>query len=141
MRYKLNEEKFFSDITDNIAVIIGIDTGTYYGLNELTTNVYENIISGVDTDEILLELKKIVGYDLDIDSKYNKLIDDLIKEGIIIECEKKDAKPVIKFDKFNNEKNDFILSEFKDAEELLLADPIHQVKEDEGWKPDKGILK
>ena len=29
------------------------------------------------------------------------------------------------------------LSEYNDAQELLLADPIHEVKEDTGWTPEK----
>jgi hypothetical protein len=30
--------------------------------------------------------------------------------------------------------------EYDDAQELLLADPIHEVKEDTGWAPDKDAL-
>ena len=29
------------------------------------------------------------------------------------------------------------LKEFNDAQELLLADPIHEVKEETGWTPEK----
>lgn len=28
-------------------------------------------------------------------------------------------------------------NEYNDVQELLFADPIHEVKEDEGWKPEK----
>ena len=32
------------------------------------------------------------------------------------------------------------LKEYNDAQELLLADPIHEVKEEEGWTPEKSSL-
>ncbi len=44
--YVLNDEKMFADVTDGIAIIINSETGIYYGMNELATIVYENIISG-----------------------------------------------------------------------------------------------
>ena len=28
-------------------------------------------------------------------------------------------------------------NEYNDVQELLFADPIHEVKEDEGWKPER----
>jgi len=33
-----------------------------------------------------------------------------------------------------------VVAEYKDAQELLLADPIHEVKEEEGWSPEKSSL-
>jgi hypothetical protein len=33
------------------------------------------------------------------------------------------------------------VEEYNDAQEMLLADPIHEVREDTGWKPDKDVLK
>ena len=33
-----------------------------------------------------------------------------------------------------------IVKEFQDAQELLLADPIHDVKNETGWQPDKQSL-
>ena len=32
------------------------------------------------------------------------------------------------------------LKEYNDAQELLLADPIHEVKEEDGWSPEKSSL-
>ena len=30
-----------------------------------------------------------------------------------------------------------VCKEYKDVQELLFADPIHEVSEEEGWKPEK----
>ena len=32
------------------------------------------------------------------------------------------------------------VSEYNDAQELLLADPIHEVKEETGWTPQKDSI-
>jgi hypothetical protein len=32
------------------------------------------------------------------------------------------------------------VKEYNDAQELLLADPIHEVKPETGWQPDKEAL-
>ena len=32
------------------------------------------------------------------------------------------------------------VQEYNDAQELLLADPIHEVKVEDGWQPDKSVL-
>ena len=43
---------------------------------------------------------------------------------------------------FNASRGNFIISvdEYTDAQELLLADPIHEVKEDIGWTPEKSSI-
>lgn len=32
---------------------------------------------------------------------------------------------------------EMLVNEYNDAQELLLADPIHEVKEETGWTPEK----
>lgn len=141
MRYKLNDEKFFADITDGIAIIINIETGIYYGMNLLTTDVFKNIISGADTDELLAHLSRIRGYNDGIRAKYLDLLNQLVDEEFITEDADAAAAVQTGFDEYKNEELDFVLAEYRDASELLLADPIHQVKEETGWQPDKEALK
>lgn len=142
MRFRLNEDKYFADVTDGIAVVINIETGVYYGLNLLTTNIYENITSGVDTDELLAALSKIKGYNESIKAKYLEFLNKLITGEFIEEDKKTSSTAVhINFDEYRDEELDFVLSEYRDAAELLLADPIHQVKAELGWKPDMEALK
>ena len=33
-----------------------------------------------------------------------------------------------------------LVNEYNDAQELLLADPIHEVKEETGWTPEKDSI-
>lgn len=141
MKYEVNDSKIYCDITDGIAVIIEVDTGTYYGLNPLTTNIFENLINGVDANELLNKLTLIKGFNEEVKNKFDNFVKELIDKDFLVESKKEAAKPNINIEEFTNDQDDFLLAEFKDAAELLLADPIHQVKEEEGWSPYKDSLK
>ena len=128
MKYRLNDEKIFADVADGIAILIDKQTGVYYGLNLLTTNVYENLVSGADTDELLSALSKVRGFSTEIKDRYDAFVKNLVFRGIIVENADAAASVQLSFDEFPNEDLDFILNEYPDASELLFADPIHQVK-------------
>ena len=85
MNYVLNEEKMFADVTDGIAIIINSETGIYYGLNGLGTNVYENLVNGVSTDKIIAGLKGIAGCPADIEDKFNSFIKAMKDFELIVE--------------------------------------------------------
>jgi len=141
MKYKINNDKVFSDVMDNIAILIDMETGVYYGLNQCTTNVYENIVAGVDTDELLVALASVKGFDENVGKKYSAMVDELVSKDFILEDPSGYAVVNLNFDSFNDDELDFELSAYPDASELLLADPIHQVKDDLGWQPSKEALK
>lgn len=141
MRYKLNAEKVFSDVTDGIAILIDMESGVYYGMNQITSNVYENIVCGVDSDELLSALTAVKDFDKNGKIKYLAFIQKLISKGFITEDTSASAAVHLCFDKCPGDELDFILSEYPDASELLLADPIHQVKAESGWQPGKDALK
>jgi hypothetical protein len=136
--YKLNEEKMFCDIADGVAVIINSETGIYYGMNGFGTNVFENIINQVSMEDILAELKKIEA-PADMEKKLKSFINELIKKELVITD--KAGKSKVKLDKKIAATDKFILevTEYSDAQELLLADPIHDIKDETGWKPDKSV--
>lgn len=139
--YKLNEEKMFADITDNVAIIINGDTGIYYGMNGFGTAVFENLIKGADTQAILEELKKIPDISADIEVKYNEFLNALLEKELLIPAdENSEVEIIIDAALAYNDGFNLNLSEYNDAQELLLADPIHEVREDIGWSPEKDAL-
>ena len=140
MNYVLNDEKMFADVTDGIAIIINSETGIYYGLNGLGTSVYENLVNGASVEEILTALKSIAGAPADIESRLNSFISKMIEFELIIEGSESSAS--VEIDSAIASEEDFTLdvSEYNDAQELLLADPIHEVKEETGWTPEKDSI-
>lgn len=139
--YKLNEEKMFADINDGVAIIINGETGIYYGMNGFGTSIFENLINGASTDAILNELKKIPNISPDIEIRFNAFVNAVVEKELLIPCD--DAVEVeVNINLASACDDGFALSvsEYNDAQELLLADPIHEVKEETGWSPEKDAL-
>lgn len=134
--YRLNEEKMYADITDGFCIIINSETGIYYGMNAFGTKVYENLANGVPSEKIWDKIK-VFGTK---EENYKAFIDALIKKEILLQSE--DSEKEAEIDKNAGEEDNYTLDvkEYNDAQELLLADPIHEVKEDEGWSPEKSSL-
>ena len=134
--YKLNDSKMFSDITDGIAIIINSETGIYYGMNGLGTIVYENIEKGADTDKILSKLKEM-GAPATIDANFKQFIDAMVEKEILKEAAGTGAE--VSIDEKVAKEDNFALAmkEYNDAQELLLADPIHEVKEETAEREKK----
>ena len=139
--YVLNEGKLFSDVADGIAIVINSETGIYYGLNGFGTQVFDNITSGVYLEAILAELNNIPGVPGDIQNRLNVFIENLVRYEIIVASDAA-GSDVADLEVAVAQADEFVLSvqEFDDAQELLLADPIHEVKEETGWQPDKDAL-
>ena len=139
MKYMLNDEKMFMDIADGTAVIINSETGIYYGINSFGTQVFEALTFGMDTDDVITELKKLKNAPSDMDCRFDVFLADLLKYELLI--------PGVERKKFVlNEnvaqKDEFTLEviAYEDAQEMLLADPIHEVKETMGWTPEKDSI-
>ncbi|GAB7140742.1 hypothetical protein RsTz2092_06940 [Deferribacterales bacterium RsTz2092] len=133
--YILNTSKMFGDISDGFAVVINAQTGIYYGMNQLGTAVFEQISNGVATDKVLDALKGLDGAPADVDARLQKFIDELLAKEIIIKGDTNGGDFTISADVAKSDNFVLDLSEYADAQELLLADPIHDVEEELGWQP------
>ena len=134
--YRLNENKMFADLTDGIAIIINSETGIYYGMNSFGTQVYENLANGVSTDKILEKVKSFGASE----DNFKAFVNALIEKEILLSSA--DSGAEVDLDESIAKEDNFALElkEYNDAQELLLADPIHEVKEEEGWSPEKSSL-
>lgn len=134
--FKLNEEKMFADVTDGIAIIINSETGIYYGMNAFGTQVYENISNGVSIEQVWEKIKTF-GVN---EENFKAFVDALVQKELLIPSDISNTE--INIDENTAKEDNFVLElkEYNDAQELLLADPIHEVKEEEGWSPEKTSL-
>lgn len=135
--YQLDEARMFADITDGTAIIINSTTGIYYGFNEFGTAIYENLQEGSSTGEILSAVKAIPGVPDQFESLFETFISSLVGFEIVVPAEGKEPRTAV-IDPEIARKDDFVplCNEYKDVQELLFADPIHEVDVDEGWKPE-----
>ena len=134
--FKLNENKMFADITDGIAIIINSETGIYYGMNAFGTKVYENLANGVSTDKIWEKLKSF-GAD---EENFKAFVNAMVEKEILLSSSESGIETELDEAVAKEDNLMLELKEYNDAQELLLADPIHEVKEEEGWSPEKSSL-
>lgn len=133
--YKLNDSEMFSDITDNVAVIINAQTGVYYGMNAAGTLVYKSLIEGADVKEISGHLKNIPQAPADIELKVDAFIKELLNKNIIVPGDTVALNFSIDASILAKDNFELKVGEYLDAQELLLADPIHDVEKEKGWNP------
>ncbi len=133
--YKLNEQEMFSDITDNSAVIINAQTGVYYGMNMAGTLVYKSLIDGNSVTKILDFLKNVPQAPSDMETRLNIFINELMKKNIIIQGQTVENNIDMDSEILAKDNFELKVGEYLDAQELLLADPIHDVEKEEGWNP------
>jgi hypothetical protein len=138
--YVLNDEKMFSDIADGIAIIINSETGIYFGMNNFGTTVFENILNGVSTEDILGAVQKIPGAPEDAPARLEAFIQIMIANDLIKEGQGSGEGAALNEEAVKKDNFALEVREYNDAQELLLADPIHEVKEETGWKPEKDAI-
>ena len=138
--YNLNEAKMFSDIADGVAIVINSETGIYYGMNELGTAVFEAIIAGVSTENIGAALRSIPSAPTDVQSRVDAFVAALQHFEILIPGQAKQTATSFEEATAISSNFEMTVQEYNDAQELLLADPIHEVKIEDGWQPDKSVL-
>jgi hypothetical protein len=137
--FVLNEAKMFSDIADGIAIVINSETGIYYGMNSFGTAVFENLLQGASTEDIMAAAKNLPDAPDDLEQRLLDFVEQLKGFEILMEGEGNGSAGL---DAATLGEDGFALKvqEYSDAQELLLADPIHEVKTETGWEPDKGAL-
>lgn len=138
MRYKLNESKMFADISDGMAIVINSITGVYYGMNGFGTEVFQSLLSGSEEGLILETVCAFPGAPATAGESLMAFIEKLLGFDMLVPSEEGGPAGVAinpstaSMDNFVPECN-----EYKDVQELLFADPIHEVDADTGWKPEK----
>lgn len=142
MTYKLNEAKMFADISAGLAIVINSETGVYYGMNPFTSSIFENLVNGISSESIISAVKELDGAPEDFESRFDELVSGLLAKELIVSDPEGETGKKAEIDPGYAKECDFSISwdEFLDAQELLLADPIHEVREEEGWSPEQSAL-
>ena len=137
--YKLNEEKMFYDIADGQAIIINFVTGMYYGASALGSMVLDALMQGKAPKQIVDTIKNNEGCVVDIDQRVERFIAALTEKEIFISDDQPYSQESL---------GDFVvvdgdysleLNEFAEVQDLLLADPVHDVEAGIGWPKLKEV--
>ena len=138
--YSVNEKKMFYDMADGQAIVINFETGMYYGMSPLASAVLDLILKGAAPQAIAAALNGQPGAPASLEEDIRSFIQKLMDREILVVSEAPESREggiaagEIRFgqealrDGFGLE-----INEYAEAQDLILADPIHDVNVDMGW--------
>ena len=130
--YKLNEEAMFYDMAEGQAIVINFTTGMYYGTSSLGSAVLDSLLGGTDPEEICKAIQALPGCPEDIQSQLDAFIGQLLEKEIIIPAEGTGAACAIDVSALSDGFK-LTVDEFAEVQDLILADPVHDVDVEQGW--------
>jgi hypothetical protein len=130
--YKLNDEKMFYDMAEGQAIVINFTTGMYYGTSSLGSAVLDALLAGASTENVRNALQALPGCPEDIQAQLDAFIGQLLEKEIIVAGEAAGAECAIDASALTD---GFVLTvdEFAEVQDLILADPVHDVDVEQGW--------
>lgn len=126
---KINEEEISHELIDGEVVIIQFGTGNYYSLSGPAAAVWQRLASGASAADLLALFSDAPSAAADDIAAF---LSDLSKENLLKPAEAVSAAvpaaaiPYVKP----------VLNKYTDMQQLLLADPLHEVEE-AGWPHTK----
>ncbi|MDX2028146.1 MAG: PqqD family peptide modification chaperone [Alphaproteobacteria bacterium] len=133
--YYVNETSTIHEIIDGEAIMINLDSGNYYTLNDCGAFVWELIRQ----KRAVSDMARVVASQFrqpqaDVETQVGSFIQRLAEEGLILKI---DGAAQDNIPPAPSAKNDAPyappeVTVFSDMQELLLLDPIHEVGE-QGW--------
>jgi hypothetical protein len=135
--YKIRNKQVINETLDNETIIINLETGVYYSINLTGTIIWKAIDSGFNINTITD--KFLVKFENQASENIQELITrfvNFIESELLIEKAETATLDSASFDKFlAGITSDFItptIEKYQDMQDMLLADPIHEVEND-GW--------
>lgn len=130
--YKLNEEKMFYDMAEGQAIVINFTTGMYYGTSSLGSAVLDALLAGADIESICNAIRALPGCPDDIRAQLSAFVDQLLEKEILVPAESTGAVCTIEASSLSDGFK-LTVDEFAEVQDLILADPVHDVDVEQGW--------
>ncbi|MDA9121209.1 PqqD family protein [Flavobacteriales bacterium] len=133
--YAIRNKQVINETLDNETIIINLESGVYYSLNPTATLIWKGIGAGLPFGLILSQLEKKYSDVADLQQLAEKFILFIELEQLIEKTEQAQMKLEAFEAELASDANPFstpAITKYEDMQEMLLADPIHEVEED-GW--------
>ena len=135
--YRANEPRIVHEVIDGEAVIVDLESGTYFSLRGSGAIVWEVVSRGGTTEDAVEVAARAFVVDAEAADAISNLVDELVAAGLVVPApERRGGETTV----HPGERLDFdtpVLERFTDMEDLLLLDPVHNVDE-RGW-PHAGV--
>jgi hypothetical protein len=132
--YSIHRKKVSHDLLEGEVIAIHFETGAYYSLRGTATQLWEKLASPISPERLATFF---TGDSQVVTDQVRIFLDDLTKDDLLIKEEATDTGP-----NGTGEWGSFVepqVEKYTDMQDLLLADPIHDVEPGAGWpylKPD-----
>jgi hypothetical protein len=125
--YHIAVTKIAHEVIDGEAVVINLETGNYYGMTGISSQLWQWVAEGVSRREILDALAPLTA---EQEGEVDRFLESLVAEGILeAGSGLHAAEPLAKY---NAPYETPAFVKHNDMQNLLLSDPIHDVDET-GW--------
>jgi hypothetical protein len=141
VHFRINSPKVIHETIDGETVIVNLDSGNYYSIDDIGADIWDSIGKGLTVDHIITDIScRYTGEREEIDVTVRQFIDGLLQEALISPLESGDTETgAVNDTPVKNAPTDGLpqfktpnLQKYSDMQDLLLLDPIHEV-DDTGW--------
>ena len=140
-RHQVCAPKVIHETLDGETVVVNLDTGTYYSLDQTGRAAWLAFAAGATLEETVAHLTDSFSGDPALMAmEIRRLLAEFLSEGLLQPAAELTA-PVLPT--AGTDRPDFVpprLTRYTDMQELLLLDPVHEVDAAAGWplaKPTK----
>jgi hypothetical protein len=129
-RFKIIDHKVAHEIIDGEAVVIHFDSGNYYSMNGVSSQVWQWLAAGASRRQILGAFRELTPEQVQsIDGFAESLVTEEVLQRLP-EPTAAESLPEVPAHTLTFEEPKFV--KYNDMQNLLLSDPIHDVDE-MGW--------
>lgn len=129
IRYKINAPSVVSEVIDGEAVIVNMDNGNYYSIDDSGAFIWDLLCQGANSNDLVgLVGESYASSDVDVEAIISEIISEFLKEELLVEAGDGygESKREFRAGSFEHRFAVPLLKKYTDMEELLLLDPIHE---------------
>ena len=127
--YKINEDALSHELIDGEVVIIQFDTGNYYSLSGSAALVWQRFVTPASLSDLSALFSQTPANATD---ELAAFVGELMQEGLLAPAATSGSAAPSSPAAYSKP----VLNKYTDMQQLLLADPLHEVQET-GWPHTK----
>lgn len=131
--YRLNEEKMFYDMAEGQAIVINFSTGMYYGTSSLGSVILDRLVAGNSVDAITEAVKALPGCPDNVDEIIAGFVQELMENEVIVAGPTVEGGNEAISEEALEDGFELTVDAFSEVQDLILADPVHDVDVEQGW--------
>lgn len=133
IRFRLNNPQVVSETVDGEAIIVNLDSGTYYSIKGDGILIWNAITDGATVAELVDAVVGQTQADADaVRDALDAFSDALAAQGLIVARSEGGATPSLDFSDAGAGLAQPSFESYSDMQDLILLDPVHEVDE-AGW--------